>query len=348
MNRRKQPGGGFWQAPACVLGALVVTYLVFAGPWGCSPEDSSWETAQASAQRSEATTEPMSTATTREAPAAPAGAETDSEASNPRAIFPAPPPEWNDREASRTGSAMGEPARQPGSEMEDSDLADPRAAAIAAAKTAWARNDAIGALDRLDPWLGEDLGADGHFVAGSALLAIEETAAARDHLERAALADPGGVAVWSTLARAHLKAQAPQLAYRAAHRALRLDRKHDPAWIALGLALLDLHRGDEALGAFESAVAIDPQNTEGWNGIGLIWLLREEFVQARAALEMAIAAPSCPAHAHNNLGLVYERLGFAEWADREYARCLELDPEHPTAALSRQRIAPFLAIRATR
>jgi len=205
--------------------------------------------------------------------------------------------------------------------------------------------DPLGALDRLRDVAPDHLGASGHWVAGCAHMELGDHETARFHLEQASLEEPERAEIWIALARAHRRAGDPRLAYRAAHRALRLAPDAGRAWTELGLALLDLKRGDEALQAFREAVARDESDPEALNGIGLIHLQREQFSEARAALERAASAQACPAHVHNNLGIVYERLGYMEWADREYQRCLDLDPAHPTAALSRQRIAPFLAIR---
>ncbi|MBD3236794.1 MAG: tetratricopeptide repeat protein, partial [Candidatus Eisenbacteria bacterium] len=210
--------------------------------------------------------------------------------------------------------------------------------------------DWIGTLDLLSPTLDEEaeshaLPAGLHYLAGRALHEIGQPDAAREHLEAAAYLAPDQPAVWIDLARSHLTADAPRYAYRAARRALQLSAADHRAHYVLGRALLELKRGDEALEAFARATEICGGDADVWNAIGLVWLYRGELAAARTALETAVACASPPAYAHNNLGVVYERLGLYEWADREYARCLQRDPDHPTAARSRNRIAPFMAVR---
>jgi Flp pilus assembly protein TadD len=229
----------------------------------------------------------------------------------------------------------------------DADAQPPeRRRAIEEAREALRNDDAVGALDAVREFLADDsLGAAEHFVAGSALLKIGATAEARDHLEQAAWLAPDQAGVWIKLAGAHLDADAHGLAYRAARRALKLAPQDHRAHHAFGRALMALNRSDEALPVFEQAVGLCPDNADAWNAIGLVWLYRGENEKARAALEKAVFCTGCPSYAHNNLGIVYEQLGLYEWADREYARCLELDPEHLTAKRSRSRVAPFLAVR---
>lgn len=206
--------------------------------------------------------------------------------------------------------------------------------------------DWVAALDLLEPWLdAEEMGAGLHFIAGSALLGIGETSESRQHLETAAWMAPDQIGVWVELARAHLAAGAPKYAYRAARRALQISTEDHRAHFVRGRALLELKRGDEALVAFARAAKICATDPDVWNAIGLIWLYRSKPEQARDALETAVACDDPPAYAHNNLGIVYEQLGLYEWAEREYARCLDLDPAHPTAAQSRRRVVPFMAVR---
>lgn len=229
---------------------------------------------------------------------------------------------------------------------DESNLTPKLAQALKRARTALEVDDPLGAIDALDGLLGGgQLGAAGEYLAGTALLRFGSPTEARDRLERAAWQAPDQAAVWIELAAAHLAKDAPAMGYRAARRALRLAPENHRTHFVLGRALMELHRYDEALAAFEAALDRCPAQADAWNSIGLIWLYRGENEKARAVLERATRCPGCPAYAHNNLGIVYERLGLYEWADREYARCLAVDPQHASAAASRRRVAPFLAVR---
>jgi len=361
-----------------VFGALTLTYLVFIGQWGRAPMQPADDLQPASGDEGigddpSARTERNATGALLESPIEPASRP---EGARPlastlvhdaaRSVSAAIAPEeaWAetvaDEDAVPTGIAAATarplPPEVPAPcltpvlrdeilervESETSSAAD---RAIARALVALEEGDALDALDLLEGCRAKEWGAAGLWVAGRAYLELGEAETAREHLERASLEEPDRAEIWIALARAHRRAGDARLALRAAQRALRLAGRSAAACSEEGQALLALRRADEALAAFERAVACDAAAAEAWNGIGLIQLQRERFPEARAALERAAAAEDAPAHVHNNLGLVYERLGYMEWADREYARCLEEDPAHPTAALSRERIAPFLAVR---
>ncbi|MFH1144911.1 MAG: tetratricopeptide repeat protein [Candidatus Eisenbacteria bacterium] len=333
MKRRSTNRRSTWVALLFVLGAFSATYLGFVSQWGYAPERTpagAGETGAASAAIL----------------ARPDHAPPSAEVSFIQPALVEYTMEFAPRSdaAGGGGSALGgAPLTEHPVGSEAADSAD----AITQAREMLEHGDALGALDRLRAIPFEQLNPAGLAVTGCAHLELGDHETARLHLERAAVADPDCAMVWSALARAHRRAGDARLAYRAAHRALRVGLEAPRAWTELGLALLDLQRADEALDALEEAVVLDGCDHEAWNAIGLIHLQREDFTPARDALERAAAAAGSPAHVHNNLAVVYERLGYMEWADREYGRCLEQDPTHPTAALSRRRIAPFLAVRST-
>jgi len=112
------------------------------------------------------------------------------------------------------------------------------------------------------------------------------------------------------------------------------------AWNVLGRAQLARGQLADAESSFTRAVERDSSNAYARNNLGLARLRRGDWAGAAAALEGAVRINGGIAYFHNNLGLVYERLGRFEEAAREFARAVEIQPEHAAARLALERVTP--------
>lgn len=105
-----------------------------------------------------------------------------------------------------------------------------------------------------------------------------------------------------------------------------------------GVVLADLGRADEAIDVYTRLTQDYPALAEPYNNLAVLLTARGEYGQARAALESAIRDNPGYAVAHENLGDVNAAL-----AAQSYARALQLDPSHGTAAPKLALIRELLA-----
>jgi DNA-binding winged helix-turn-helix (wHTH) protein/Tfp pilus assembly protein PilF len=95
---------------------------------------------------------------------------------------------------------------------------------------------------------------------------------------------------------------------------------------------------------FNRALAIDPNAVEAYHGLASAWILlsdlhvspREAMPRARAAMVHVLKHDEASPHAHVSLGVIKMQY---DWdfagADREFARALELNPDHTDARMLR-------------
>jgi Flp pilus assembly protein TadD len=115
------------------------------------------------------------------------------------------------------------------------------------------------------------------------------------------------------------------------------------AWNVLGRSRLAL--GDEAgaRSAFERACDVDSTHAWARNNLGWMHLQNADWRAALPLLEAAARLDADVAVFHNNLAVAYERARRFEDAAREYARALELQPSHATAAAALARVQSRVA-----
>lgn len=113
------------------------------------------------------------------------------------------------------------------------------------------------------------------------------------------------------------------------------------AWNVMGRTQLALGRVDAAEQSFARACEVDSTHPWARNNLAWLHLQHGEWQAALPLLETAVRLDCDVAVFHNNLGVAYERARRFDDAAREYARALELQPEHATAgdALARVRDA---------
>lgn len=108
------------------------------------------------------------------------------------------------------------------------------------------------------------------------------------------------------------------------------------------LALAELAQVYEAVGAFEAArqawetvLAINPQRAEWWLRAAELQAAAGESRVAKQGLEQARKLGLSDGEGHWRLGQLAERLGDQVEAQADYARAVELDPQHLPAWLRR-------------
>jgi protein O-mannosyl-transferase len=112
----------------------------------------------------------------------------------------------------------------------------------------------------------------------------------------------------------------------------------------LGDALAQAGRLPEAISAFSTAVRLQPHFTAAWHNLGNAQLLSGERSAAIASLERAVALEPTAA-THVNLALAYLLERQRDEAEQHLNAALELEPEHPTARATLDRLRRLPALR---
>ena len=105
-----------------------------------------------------------------------------------------------------------------------------------------------------------------------------------------------------------------------------------------GVILSETHHPDEAIDIFTRLTQDFPGLPEPYNNLGVLLSARGEYDQARVALETALRNNPGYAVAHENLGDIHAVL-----AGQSYARAIQLDPGHTSAAPKLTLIRDLLA-----
>ncbi len=128
-----------------------------------------------------------------------------------------------------------------------------------------------------------------------------------DHLLKAIAKEDGDSRSWILLGEAYLRLERPYKAAVGYLRALELDANNDNAWLGLARALRAMDDLDAALVVLDRSVASNPAITEAWS----------------------------------ERGIVLEGLNRPVDAAKSFQKALELRPDHPTARVGFDRLAPL-------
>ncbi len=102
----------------------------------------------------------------------------------------------------------------------------------------------------------------------------------------------------------------------------------EPAYIGLGMSLLDANAVEEAKKTFEKALALFPRSTCAFVGMGAIYLILNQPENAIKSFDCALAInPRC-AKALNGRGIALDMLGDICGAQANYKAAIELDPSN--------------------
>jgi tetratricopeptide (TPR) repeat protein len=171
------------------------------------------------------------------------------------------------------------------------------------------------------------------------LIALAEIAAAEKRtsesvalLQRANKADPNSVAVLRYLVPQAMNAGLHGLVEQAA---LDLEKKSpdpDDQYLA-GAALLQEREYEIAARIFDRYVAEWPQESKAFLALGLAYLNLQRFPEAQQALERALQLDPNLVEAEYSLGVLFSKEGNNEKALLHFERVLKVQPEHSKALL---------------
>jgi protein O-GlcNAc transferase len=176
---------------------------------------------------------------------------------------------------------------------------------------------------------------------GNALQQLKLYGAAVESYERALAAEPDNAEALSNCASALLALKRPEEALSLCERAIRLEPDFPEAYNNLGGALRRLGRYEEAAAACKHALRIKPRYAAAFSNLANISLANNLPQDAIEYCDRAIALDPDLAEAHEQRGGALVKSGRPEDAALEYARLLELAPEHNFAlgALASARLA---------
>jgi arylsulfatase A-like enzyme/Flp pilus assembly protein TadD len=231
--------------------------------------------------------------------------------------------------------------------------------------------DAAGSAERFQELLRRGISSfEIHYYLGRALLMLQRSDEAADHLEKAIDFLPGYAATYDALAECHVAQGQPREALKVLDRGqsavpddAALHEREGQLWGQLGdpgqairayerarvlapqAALLRIRLGelyrdarqlDEAIAVMREALALDPAPASYWNSLGMVLGGAERLAEAENAFREALTRePGNPQYVYN-LGLALLRQGLAREAESEFRRVLELDPRFGAA---RERLA---------
>ncbi|MEQ8586385.1 MAG: tetratricopeptide repeat protein [Thalassobaculaceae bacterium] len=177
---------------------------------------------------------------------------------------------------------------------------------------------------RLDP-----LRADALANLGGILAVGARRAEGVAMLHRAAVLTPGGDEVWSRLAN-HLHTVSDLRACeRARRRALISDPAKPERWVAHGLGLMDIERGETAMDRFRAAAVIAPAQYDPYNHLAWLQVGRLQVAAARAGFDRARRVRPDLASAHAGLSEAAFAAGDPHEAIRSMRAALEMSPGDP-------------------
>lgn len=100
----------------------------------------------------------------------------------------------------------------------------------------------------------------------------------------------------------------------------------EPAYIGLGMALLDVNAVEEAKKTFEKAIALFPRSSGAFVGMGAVYLTLNQPEDAIKSFECALAIDPRCAKALNGRGIALDMLGNTCAAQASYKAAIELAP----------------------
>ncbi|MBI2707715.1 MAG: tetratricopeptide repeat protein [Proteobacteria bacterium] len=102
----------------------------------------------------------------------------------------------------------------------------------------------------------------------------------------------------------------------------------EPAYIGLGMALLDANAVEEAKKTFEKALALFPRSPCAFIGMGAVYLTLNQPENAIKSFDCALVINSRCAKALNGRGIALDMLGDTCGAQANYKAAIELDPNN--------------------
>lgn len=101
-------------------------------------------------------------------------------------------------------------------------------------------------------------------------------------------------------------------------------------YLDLGILLLQQNKASDALPLLQKSVALDPHNPRAHEQLGQAWAQLSNLAKADTELQAALTlAPEIPS-LHFEMGRIYQREGFHDKAQAEFARCAALNATHST------------------
>ncbi len=184
--------------------------------------------------------------------------------------------------------------------------------------------------------------AEGHYLLGTALFALDQISEAVASLETAARLAPGCAELHHFLAAALWRQSRLDEAISALERALRLNPEASELREQLNIvrAVQENERGnrldaegdlDSAAAAYQRAVELNPACAEADNNLGFIRYQQGRFDEAADCWRRAIAAKPGLADAHQNLGVMLVRQGEPAEACSHFQQALESKPDFAAA-----------------
>ena len=149
---------------------------------------------------------------------------------------------------------------------------------------------------------------------------------------------PDNVRVLVNAARTQLDLGHPESAETLVAKATEVAPADGDAWNVLGRSRWECGDITGAAAAFARACAVDTSHAWAHNNLGLLRLQQGEFEAALPLLEAAVQLNRDVAAFHHNLAIAYERSGRPSDATTEYARTLELRPDHLRAQAALDRL----------
>ncbi|ABC31341.1 FOG: TPR repeat [Hahella chejuensis KCTC 2396] len=148
--------------------------------------------------------------------------------------------------------------------------------------------------------------------------------------ERATVAAPHNVIVWTRLAELQLTSGAYSNAKYAASRATEIAPTHPQAQIAEGFIALFEHKLADADAHFQRAIKADPGVPDAWLGLGLTKLRGGDLEAGRNNLEVAVSLSPNNAVLRSYLGRAYFEEKRSDDAGEQWLLAKERDSKDPT------------------
>ncbi|MFQ5565918.1 MAG: tetratricopeptide repeat protein [Paracoccaceae bacterium] len=163
----------------------------------------------------------------------------------------------------------------------------------------------------------------------SGVMAIQrgQLAEGRAMLEAAAAGQPESVRYLADLAQVQLMTGDESAAVKTYQRCLKIDPGLIPAWLNLGILMLQAERIEEAGDCFQRAVDADPKLVDAHSGLGVARQRQNRLAEAVEAFEQAASLAPRDAEIRANLGGALQEVGESERAIACFQQAIRLAPE---------------------